>query len=528
MGLQFLFMDDNAPCHRTVAAEQLLESEDIERMDWPARSPDLNPIEHVWDFLGRPLAARTLPPVTIRELRLALQDEWAAMPQQLFDTLILSMGRRCETCLAIRGDHIPYLRPDVSCWTPITGMFRPSTKYADKLKEAQKKLWLICVPFHKSLKGVTITKEFVDTHVLKPSPFFKSHFITTDINNPVSFEIEDDYIITPKETIKILSEETAYNDDYKPYRILITDAPLCLSKVKDELHSSSCSKNGLKLSLNECSSFLSSFPECPEVMKILDKKIQVFNSSYMVLPQYLQDASHKLRGMLNWAVKEFCRSLEYRAPDEYSKTEISSALENYIMFYVHDKVFPVIKKFCLEEDRRLTQKLLSLYEANVTPDQLGVRESFCCQTPSAVVELASLNSRKSPTEKLNCFMKTLTLENRQTAKQSLYDKVDNALHIWFTQEEDGETAEFLTDDDIAAAVTQEPMEEEWRDDETQCDKKDVVPHADGAAAFDLTLRYLEQQPDTTPADVLFMRRWRNYALSKRLSSLRQKKITELM
>ncbi|GFY19526.1 transposable element Tcb2 transposase [Trichonephila clavipes] len=126
MGLQFLFMDGNAPCHRTVAAEQLLESEDIERMDWPARSLDLNPIEHVWDFLGRRLAARTLPPVTIRELRLALQDEWAAMPQQLIDTLILSMGRRCETCLAVRADHIPYLRLDVSCWTPITGMFRPS------------------------------------------------------------------------------------------------------------------------------------------------------------------------------------------------------------------------------------------------------------------------------------------------------------------------------------------------------------------------------------------------------------------
>ncbi|GFX62575.1 transposable element Tcb2 transposase [Trichonephila clavipes] len=106
--LQFLFMDDNAPCHRTVAAEQLLKSENIERMDWPARSPDLNTIEHVWDFLSRRLAARTLPPVTIRELRLALQDEWTAMPQQLIDTLILSMGRRCKTCLAVRGDHIPY------------------------------------------------------------------------------------------------------------------------------------------------------------------------------------------------------------------------------------------------------------------------------------------------------------------------------------------------------------------------------------------------------------------------------------
>ncbi|GFT49362.1 transposable element Tcb2 transposase [Trichonephila clavipes] len=75
-------------------------------MDWPARSPDLNPIEHVWHFLGRRLAARTLPPVTIRELRLALQDEWAAMPQQLIDTLILSMGRRCETCLEKNADFI--------------------------------------------------------------------------------------------------------------------------------------------------------------------------------------------------------------------------------------------------------------------------------------------------------------------------------------------------------------------------------------------------------------------------------------
>ncbi|GFS74775.1 transposable element Tcb2 transposase [Trichonephila clavipes] len=108
MGLQFLFMDDNAPCHRTVAAEQLLESEDIERMDWRTRFPVLNPIQHVWEFLGRRLAARTFPPVTIRELRLALQDEWTAMRQHFIDTLILSMGRCCETCLAVRVDHIPY------------------------------------------------------------------------------------------------------------------------------------------------------------------------------------------------------------------------------------------------------------------------------------------------------------------------------------------------------------------------------------------------------------------------------------
>ncbi|GFU92288.1 transposable element Tcb2 transposase [Trichonephila clavipes] len=126
MSLQFLFIDDNAPCHRTVAAEQLLESEDIERMYWPARSPDLNPIEHVWDFLGRRLAARTLPPVTIRELRLALQDEWAAMPQQLIDTLILSKGRRCESCLEQSGRSYPTKDRMFLAGHPSQGCFWPS------------------------------------------------------------------------------------------------------------------------------------------------------------------------------------------------------------------------------------------------------------------------------------------------------------------------------------------------------------------------------------------------------------------
>ncbi|GFS53358.1 transposable element Tcb2 transposase [Trichonephila clavipes] len=58
IGPDFIFMDDNARPHWTLAVEELLESEDITRMDWPAYSPDLNPLEHVWDALGRRIAAR--------------------------------------------------------------------------------------------------------------------------------------------------------------------------------------------------------------------------------------------------------------------------------------------------------------------------------------------------------------------------------------------------------------------------------------------------------------------------------------
>ncbi|GFX59632.1 dendritic arbor reduction protein 1 [Trichonephila clavipes] len=62
MGAEFLFMDDNARPHRANIVDECLQSEDITRMDWSAYSPDLNPIENVWDMLGRRIAAH-LPSV---------------------------------------------------------------------------------------------------------------------------------------------------------------------------------------------------------------------------------------------------------------------------------------------------------------------------------------------------------------------------------------------------------------------------------------------------------------------------------
>ncbi|GFT06450.1 transposable element Tcb1 transposase [Trichonephila clavipes] len=55
-------------------------------MDWPAYSPDLNPIEHMWDMLGRRIAARHPPPTCLPELRRGLLDEWCNIPQDQIDT----------------------------------------------------------------------------------------------------------------------------------------------------------------------------------------------------------------------------------------------------------------------------------------------------------------------------------------------------------------------------------------------------------------------------------------------------------
>ncbi|GFV40943.1 transposable element Tcb1 transposase [Trichonephila clavipes] len=69
MGAEFLFMDDNARPHRANTLDECLQSKDITRMDWPAYSSDLNPIEHVWDMLGQRIAARQPPPTVYRNLR---------------------------------------------------------------------------------------------------------------------------------------------------------------------------------------------------------------------------------------------------------------------------------------------------------------------------------------------------------------------------------------------------------------------------------------------------------------------------
>ncbi|GFT73973.1 transposable element Tcb2 transposase [Trichonephila clavipes] len=108
IGDSFVFQDDNARPHRARLVENMLEAETIQRNGKPACSLDLNPIEHVWDIFGRRIAARPRPPATVRDLEIALLEEWNSIPQSLIDNLIASMTNRCAAVLAVRGDHTPY------------------------------------------------------------------------------------------------------------------------------------------------------------------------------------------------------------------------------------------------------------------------------------------------------------------------------------------------------------------------------------------------------------------------------------
>ncbi|GFS86084.1 transposable element Tcb2 transposase [Trichonephila clavipes] len=108
VGDKFVFMDDNATCHRTLAVQDCLDNEGIQRLVWPTRSPDLNRIENVWDAMGRQVAGRNYPPTNKNTLIRALTEEWDKLPQQLLDNVVQSMVRRVECCIPLHGGHIPY------------------------------------------------------------------------------------------------------------------------------------------------------------------------------------------------------------------------------------------------------------------------------------------------------------------------------------------------------------------------------------------------------------------------------------
>ncbi|GFV19370.1 hypothetical protein TNCV_3663031 [Trichonephila clavipes] len=81
VGDKFVFMDDNATCHRTLAVQDCLDSE---------------------------VAGRTYPPTNKNTLIRALTEEWDKLPQQLLDNVVQSMVRRVECCITLHGGHIPY------------------------------------------------------------------------------------------------------------------------------------------------------------------------------------------------------------------------------------------------------------------------------------------------------------------------------------------------------------------------------------------------------------------------------------
>ena len=78
------------------------------QLPWPACSPDMNPIEHAWDALGRAINNREVIPQNLQELAVALREEWDAMPVDVINKLLDGMPRRLHALVRARGGLTRY------------------------------------------------------------------------------------------------------------------------------------------------------------------------------------------------------------------------------------------------------------------------------------------------------------------------------------------------------------------------------------------------------------------------------------
>ena len=98
-----IFQQDNATVHTAHLTKMWLLYQNIKTIDWPAHSPDLNPIENVWGLLSRRVYANGRFFSSTHELKSSISTEWQNLKSETIQNLIASMPERCFLVLNNKG-----------------------------------------------------------------------------------------------------------------------------------------------------------------------------------------------------------------------------------------------------------------------------------------------------------------------------------------------------------------------------------------------------------------------------------------
>ncbi len=93
----FIFQQDLAPAHTAKGTKSWFNDHGVTVLDWPANSPDLNPIENLWGIVKRKM--RDTRPNNADDLKATVKETWASIPPQQCHKLITSMPRRIEAVI---------------------------------------------------------------------------------------------------------------------------------------------------------------------------------------------------------------------------------------------------------------------------------------------------------------------------------------------------------------------------------------------------------------------------------------------
>ena len=111
IGQEFIFQEDNGPQHAgekrgCKIVKKWIKDNHVTRLDWPAQSPDLNPIEHVWGELKKRVAQTKTTSIT--HLKEKITEEFRNINREFLAKLIESMPCRCQAVIKARGGYTKY------------------------------------------------------------------------------------------------------------------------------------------------------------------------------------------------------------------------------------------------------------------------------------------------------------------------------------------------------------------------------------------------------------------------------------
>ncbi len=102
----FIFQQDLAPAHTAKGTKSWFNDHGVTVLNWPANSPDLNPIENLWGIVKRKM--RDTRPNNADDLKATVKATWASIPPQQCHKLITSMSRRIEAVIKAKGAPTKY------------------------------------------------------------------------------------------------------------------------------------------------------------------------------------------------------------------------------------------------------------------------------------------------------------------------------------------------------------------------------------------------------------------------------------
>lgn len=108
-GFKFIFQQDNASIHTAGTTKSWLQQQTFEVLEWPAKSPDLNPIENAWAELARKVYDHGRKQYdSLEPLKVAIEKAWDDLDMGYIESLFKSLPKRFDKCIRAQGDKINY------------------------------------------------------------------------------------------------------------------------------------------------------------------------------------------------------------------------------------------------------------------------------------------------------------------------------------------------------------------------------------------------------------------------------------